>query len=420
MRLLPTEDSPLETGTLELSHQLPLHSERVPYEIWLQVIECASLEPKDIVHLSLVSRFLRFVAQPMLFSEFRITLHRARYPSSITSTVCCQHVAYFTRLKKRLEFASMPRIVQAVKRLTISMGGDKLDWERGVVVLEESLIRAVFDHLHHFVNLRSLSAQDVSLTGSHFDALAHLKYFNGIHLKRCRCTGDLGLTRFRLKSLSLHGRMSGTYGWWIPLVRCPTLEHLSYDIINGSPAPEDDPEVLFPALSTGPLMHSLRTIRLPSNAVFLPCFQSALSRCPAIENLYIDQNTTDFRPHGLDGVSVYQPLRNPVLCNLKAVIAPSGFIEGCILSKDSQLTLKHIRITNLLYGAAAMGFLNLVRLKCPDLEELVVCLGPLSNTSLLDILLTSMPSLRGLHVTVSKFAMPSKDVYIFSLIPYLR
>ena len=386
----------------------PLRSERVPYEIWLQIIECSSLEHQDIAHLSLVSKFLRFVAQPMLFSEFRVMLHRARY-LDVASAIKCQHVSIFARLKERLEFASLPRVVQSVKRLSIRIGNERRDWDRDAIVAEEEVVETVFNHLHHFVNLRSLSAQDVSLTGSHFDALAQLKFFNGIHLERCRCTGELGLARFKLRHLSLHGRMTGTYGWWIPLVRCPTVEHLSYEVSN-IPGSADDPEVLFPALATGPSMRSLRTLRLPSVAASLPCFQSALSRCPEVENLYVEENEY-FRHHPfLHGHPAYPPLARGTLPKLKAISAPSSFLDGCILQKDHQLPFRHISITNPLYGGEATFILDVIKLKCPELEEFVVRLADLRDTTWLNSVLTDLPGLRGLHVVVLHYFISFKHV----------
>ncbi|EKM50145.1 uncharacterized protein PHACADRAFT_264710, partial [Phanerochaete carnosa HHB-10118-sp] len=267
----------------------PFLSERIPAEIWLQIMECSSLEQDDIANLSLVGRHLRYVIQPILFSEIRVTLIQARYLDTY-APVRCQHVDYYDRLKKRLEFATSNHIAYYVKALTFRVGGERLDVETQDAIKEEQVLRTVFDELHHFVNLRSFSAQDISLDGTHFDSLARLEYFNGIHLERCTCSGDLGLTRFKLKSLSLHGKMNGSYGWWIPLVTSSSVEHLSYDAPALS-STETEPEILFPALAVFPhQMRSLRTLRLPAYAPLFPCFARALARCSSVENLYIDQN----------------------------------------------------------------------------------------------------------------------------------
>lgn len=386
-----------------------LRSERVPYEIWLQIIESTTLDHSDIVNLTLVSKFLRYVAQPMLFSEFKVSIPRVRYLDSVTP-VRCQDISYHDRLKQRLEFASYPRIVQAVKSLSIRMGEERRDLRSQETVTEESVVQTVFDQLSHFVNLRSFFAQDVALTGAHFDALAQLKYFSGIHLERCKCTGDLGLARLKLKYLSLHGRMTGTHGWWIPLLKCPTLEHLSYEPAVRSTSGTDDPELLFPAVAVSPVMHSLRTLRLPANAYFLPCFSLALARCSSVEELFIGHVQKFYSPLPFE-VDLYNPLPSNVLPNLKAINAPLAFVQGCILLNPDvpeRKNLKHITLPD--YLRPSLEILQIIKERCPALEELVIHAFSLHDTVALDMILTGMASLRGLHLTVQHVNMPFKDV----------
>lgn len=384
----------------------PFRSERIPAEIWLQVIEGCSLEQEDIASLSLVGKHLRYVAQPMLFAEIQVTLIKARYLDTYMP-VRCQHARYHDRLKKRLEFATSNRIAYFVRSLSIRVAGDRVDVETEDAVKEGQILHEIFQDLHHFVSLRSFSAQDISLDGSHFDLLAQLQHFNGIHLERCMCTGDLGLTRFKLKYLSLHGKMSGSFGWWIPLVTSSSVEHLSYD----APPPMlqgEEPEILFPALSVLPRpLHLLRTLRLPAHAQLFPCFVSALSRCSSVENLYIDPSPSP-RFHPLAMASGQIALSHNTLPNLKAVGAPAHFIESLIMSRTGRANFKHVSVWGQNYNA--MEMLELIRDRCPELEEIVVDLPSLHTMAPLDLLLLDFPTLRGLYVVTNGHYPPYKQV----------
>lgn len=387
-------------------------SERIPAEIWLQVIEDSGLEHRDIASLSLVGKHLRYVAQPMLFSEIQITLTKARYLDTHTP-VRCQHIVYYNRLKKRLEFARSSRIAHFVKSLSIRVAGDRLDIEKEDAVQEEQVLSEVFRELHRFASLRSFSAQDISLGGSLFDSLAQLEHFNGIHLERCTCTGELGLRRFKLKYLSLHGRMSGSFGWWIPLVTSSSVEHLSYDAL---PPPllgndNEEPEILFPALSVLPRpLHSLRTLRLPAHAQYFPCFVRALAQCSSVENLYIDSSPYR-RIHPLLPMDIGPiVLSHNALPKLKAIGAPAHFVEALIMSRSSPAVLKHISVWGQRYNS--MEILELIRDRCPGVEEIVIDLPTLHSMAPLDLLLTDLPALRGLFIMANGHHPPYKEVRV--------
>lgn len=388
---------------------LPVRSDRIPAEIWLHIIECSSLEQEDIANLSLVGKHLRYVVQPMLFSTVRVSLIRARYLDTSTP-VRCQHVRYYDRLQKRLKFATSDRIAPFVKALAIRIAGERVDIERVGAVKEGQVLQAVFDVLPCFINLRSFSAQDISLDGSHFDSLAKFEHFNGLHLERCTCTGDLGLTRLRVKYLSLHGKMHGSYGWWIPLVTCSSVEHLSYDAPLPLFSDHNEPEVLFPALAVLPRpMHSLRTLRLPAHAQHFPCFVGALSQCASVENLYIEPSPPP-QIGALTPVDHSLPvLRRKILPRLKAVCASPHFVQSLIMSRDDQMDLKHISIRGQKYNP--MAVLELVRERCQGVEEIVIDLPILDDMSPLDLLLTDLRALRGLFVTVNSLRLPHKEVY---------
>ncbi|KIP07076.1 hypothetical protein PHLGIDRAFT_432214 [Phlebiopsis gigantea 11061_1 CR5-6] len=303
--------------------------------------------------------------------------------------VPCQKVVYLDRLKTRFNL------------------------EMNDIVHEKDLLEMVFQNISRFPNLRSFSAQQVSLTGAHFDSLSGLKYLTEMHLERCQCTGELGLARFQLKFLSLHGKMTGTHGWWIPILKSPSIQQLSYDAVCG---PVEDPELFLPVLSTGPHMQFLRTLRIPSFAVFFPCFALALSRCPLLENLHLVIPDLSAPTTLLPTPDSYPLLSPGSLSNLRAISAPFGFLEHCILKRDSGVRLTHITISDMLRYPD--GILGLVKDTCPDLEELGLSMHqfPLDSyphTFWLQAIFNAFPKLRGLHIAYDSMRFPYEHLQKF-------
>ncbi|PSS30991.1 hypothetical protein PHLCEN_2v2479 [Hermanssonia centrifuga] len=166
------------------------------------------------------------------------------------------------------------RIAPAVKSLVIRCGtGQEIDPEMHELVEEEKVVDSLFHVLQHLPNIKAFFAEGVTLAEVHFEQLLQLPYLIGMHLDTCSAPGDLRLSRFKMKHLSLHGEMSGTFGWWIPLLRSDALVHLSYDS-RKQVKPEEPEELVLPAIATGPLMNHLRgslLIRLDFHALSLHC-----------------------------------------------------------------------------------------------------------------------------------------------------
>ncbi len=188
--------------------QSSLDLECIPLELWLHIIESAHLTRADIATLTTVSKFLRRIAQPILFAEISVTLLLAK-KNGIPQAFRCQHSYYYKRLKRRLSFAMSQRIAPAVKSLVIRCGtGQEIDPEMHELVEEEKVVESLFHVLRHFPNIKAFSAEGVTLAEVHFEQLLQLPYLIGMHLDTCSASGDLRLSRFKMKSLSLHGEMS--------------------------------------------------------------------------------------------------------------------------------------------------------------------------------------------------------------------
>ncbi|KAI0683973.1 hypothetical protein BC835DRAFT_682283 [Cytidiella melzeri] len=362
---------------------LPLKSERIPAEVWLQIIEDSEFVREDIRNLTLVSKFVRWIAQPLLFrtitvSKYSPFLDRAEGRlDRIGSTMATSPFvatngrgytrSYVLRLQERLAFSTQSRIAHGVHSIIICTRQGRPGLPSEDMIDEEQVIDTVFSHLSHFSNMRSFFASDSKLSGKHFDELAQLRHLTGLHFDKCTGSGDLGLSRFRLKDLSLHGTISGSFGWWISLLRSPTLQRLSYSaptqtssLPQGRPRRgyEDSLGLFFPALSTGPLMRDLRVLRLPSRAAHSPCYVSALLRCPQVEALLIDP--------GPPQITALPPLPSSALPRLRAVCASQYFVLRCLQGRQ----LRHIQVDE------AMNNLHeCVRdltMLYPDIEELVI------------------------------------------------
>lgn len=364
------------------SERTPFKAERIPCEIWLQIIESSDFTQSDTASLSQVSKFVRLIAMPMLFKTISLTVTLVRQEDA-TASVPGQSNDYHERLKTRLTFAALPSVAHAVKFVCIRHNGQRLDLDRDTMITPDQLVDTLFQYLHHFPNVRSFSAQKTTLRGQHFDELASLRHLNGMHFYRCSGTGELGLDRFHLKYLSLDGNITGRFGWWIPLLQSSTLYHVSY----GAPPGESTEKLFLPALATAPRMTSLQVMRLPALSQTSPCYATALRQCPFVEDLLINGHRTS--------PAIALPLE--LLPRLKAVCAPLNFVTMALVGRP----LKHITITDCQLAFDSTQSLVQLHVLFPSVEELAlpsIWMRQYHPLSLLHGLLAKLPQLRGLYV----------------------
>ncbi len=174
--------------------------------------------------------------------------------------------------------------------------------------------------------------------------------------------------------------------------------HLSYDS-RKQVKPEEPKELVLPAIATGPLMNHLRILRLPAYSTRFPCFIIALSRCPVIEDLCIEECVGAIPPE------VEEPLPRNVLKHLKALSAPFVFVQRCLPGRQ----LKHIR-TTLSRGNSLGTLLLSVQSHSPRLEELALCAGQIYIADLLNSILSALRHLRGLYISLLNFQTQPKEV----------
>ncbi|KAI0083859.1 hypothetical protein BDY19DRAFT_975546 [Irpex rosettiformis] len=359
-------DKRRKSKSLRVPH-LPLVSERNPAEVWLHIIEDSNLTDEDITNLSFVSRFVRWISQPILFRKISASIFSQ--PSGPPGTT----TFYLERLRARLAFATSQRIAHGVNSVAIRCSSGTSSFAADYVVDASLLVEAVFSALPNFQNLSSFSISDSKLSGRHFDILAQLPRLSGLHFYRCSGSGDLGLSRFRLTELSLHGTIGGSFGWWISLMNPSTIQSLSYSTLDGTLSPierflsppnpdsEDSVNLFFPALSIGPRMTNLAVLRLPSHAPQSRCYVTALQRCPNVQCLIVEPGSRFSQV-----VPVYLP--PSTMPRLKAVSAVLAFVEGSFLI-GSKRQLKQLRIEDAMRSSAAV--LSLTR-QFPSVQELVI------------------------------------------------
>ena len=340
---------------------IPLVPERIPAEVWLEIIEDSNLTAEDITNLTFVSRFVRWIAQPMLFRNMNVSMFSRAYGTPGPTTF------YLERLKARLAFATQPNISHGVRSVVIRCSSVASGLVAEFAVDASQLFEAVFTSLPCFHNLRSFSTSNCRLSGRHFDVLAQIPHLSGLHFHQCSGSGDLGLSRFRLKELSLHGTISGTFAWWTSLMKSTSIQSLSYsttEATSNSNGTDDSLNLFFPALSIGPRMVNLTVLRLPSAAPQTQCYMSALQRCPNIECLIIE-------PGARLPASSYPPFTSLTLPRLRAISASSAFIAG---SFPSGRQLKQIRIEEPFPHRSNASILTLIT-QFPSVQELVLPAG---------------------------------------------
>ncbi|KAI0825451.1 hypothetical protein BC629DRAFT_1727 [Irpex lacteus] len=373
---------------LEAPHLRPLLSERIPAEVWLQVIEDSNFIREDITNLTLVSKFVRWISQPLLFRTITLSIHKRSTGSPGTT------MPYLERAQERLAFCTQHRIAHGVKSVVIraEISGTLRPVEE-YLMDASPLIEAAFTSLPYFPNIHSFSISNSNLNGRHFDVLAQLPRLSGLHFNECSGTGDLRLSRFHLTELSLHGTIGGTFGWWISLIKPSTLRRLSYSSPSEATPTnaEDSLNLFFPAVSIGPRLSNLTVLHLPFRAPKFQCYTSALQRCPNIEVLIIEPELVPvitFNPVLLPTTFPFLP--PSTLPKLRAVNAPYAFVTESLIGRQ----LKHVRIEDTMGSTETV--LNLAR-KVSSMQELVISVDTGRWERYADLLRGVFGCLTGLH-----------------------
>lgn len=141
------------------------HAERVPLELWLQIIQCSDFSHNDFANIACVSKFLAWAAQPPLFSHFTVTQPCAKKDDKVGK---CQHPAYRMRFLQRLQFIKTEHIAAAVKSVSILFEPKVLlphVYEgAGELVAADEILDEIFDALSFFPNIEEVSACEVDFT----------------------------------------------------------------------------------------------------------------------------------------------------------------------------------------------------------------------------------------------------------------
>ena len=382
-----------QTAVVTISANHALQTERIPLEIWLHIVESSDLSHADMFNLSMTSKFLGWVVQPLLFRHFTVT--HSRTFTWVPGRPGGQDKRYVERLELRLQFATSTRIAGGVKSVNIAAGPRNETYALNEdVISSDTIMGKVFDAFHHFPNLKTVFVAQATLTPARVDQLASVPLLEALHVDSCTATGDLNLSRLHLLRLSLSGEMRGTFGWWLPLLRSPTLSHFSYDAPTAQAKPDDPDELVFPALATGSVMHSLTTLHLPGACYRFPCFVMALLQCPNVEELYIADSERFDASFPMIAVDRKFSLPAHALQQLRAIHAPFEFVMSCTTDRP----IRHVA-TDLTRQFSRHQQLLDFQERFAELEELVI---HVSNTSATRVhgLLRPFSRLEGLFVEI--------------------
>ncbi|KAF7794408.1 hypothetical protein EIP86_005542 [Pleurotus ostreatoroseus] len=386
-----------------------LRTERVPIELWLQIIRFADCEQRDLANLTLVSKFLAWVVQPLLFADFTVTLLRAHLDGQVTK---CQHTAYHTRMLERLQFLKSERIAHNVKSISICLHPKAMHLDPEVLVGADEIVNEVFSVLAYLPHLKAFHGHEVHLTSPRIEQLVAVQYLEGLHFNACSATIDVILPNSQLRHLSLYGEMGGPkFGWWIPLLRSPSLTHLSYNSTSIARKNVKDPnEALFPAIAIGPVIKSLQFLRLPCASPRFPCFEMALSKCSSVQELLMDSWDEGHVGLPIHGQAAQVPLPSNILPQLRAINAPYMFISRCLQDRP----ISHITVSLDIPWNALRDF-ETIRTRCPQLEELVLTMNHVPLTRVLSFAL-SFSRLRGLRLEILNASLETTHKPLFGLV----
>ena len=372
-------------------HRRSLQTDRIPLEIWLQIIAHSGISQSEIQSLSLTSRFLAWATQPLLFHTFTATPSRIsdKEPGGIRG----QDAKYVEHLDERLQFATSVRIAHGVRSVVIATaedpGSPSPDED---LVSADTIVDKVFDALGRFPSLKALHVAGIDFTAQRINQLASLPTLQGVHIGTRTTIGQLDLTGLPIRQLSLHVAKHDTSGWRLSQLLSPTLEHFSCETM------EAECDLVLAALAVGTRMRSLRSLYLPGRCYDLPNFASALRQCPNIEELYIPEPT--FHDPRLRQLVPPIPLQ---LRKLRSISIPLARIMKGV----QDVPIKHISVNvwHMLERPSISALFQEFPTRFAKLEEFVI---RACNTALSSVFKFIQPfqRLEGLYVEITEPLQP--------------
>ena len=285
----------------------------VPLEIWLKVFQ-SSLEPKQIVPITLCCRSFRQLAQPLLFATFSAAL-----PSPSSHSNSLRQAPRMQRFSRRLEFFSSKDSSRMVRRISIHR-----DLRHGSLrSFVDNWQWAFFENLHRFHNARSIDCEGLILTANNLRQFSALPYLTHVALRLCSTESSLGPHKGfgpRLRSVVIdddNGKSIDGYAseWWTPMIRESALERIKCTPRNAS-------VTLLSLLSFGPIMENLRVLELHYLVTRHPNYLVALANCPHVETLGLIAWPLQWKwQEGL-----VEPLPAGTLPRLQSITAPHQYV----------------------------------------------------------------------------------------------
>ncbi|KAG6816326.1 hypothetical protein H0H87_006925 [Tephrocybe sp. NHM501043] len=365
----------------------------LPTELWLQIL---SLLPLDTVAtVTLISRSLRWIAQPLLFKE-----DLAIHPFTISIAYRRLQVdSYLARCHDRLDFLSSPRIAPHIVKFSLTPfpAGHSLSRNSKPHIPENEIVDHVFDVLPLFTGLRSLTIHSIKSTPERMTILRSLAldYFeletrgDDITWQKMRqgVTPPTPIPAQRVLSFNCD-----TSPHQVPIPALVSLQFLHPTTLNQINAGPNGTESILVAMSlsssTFPRLHTLDiSARYVSCAEFIP----TLHQCPNLITLRIRSSFTDspVRPH-------MAPLPPQILPSLSTYHGPpylARFFANNRDIRDFKLWSSR-RPSSVVQPAKLVPILQQLGVRIEALEIGVTTLPPF----LISVIAENMPALKSLAV----------------------
>lgn len=251
----------------------------LPSEILLHIVKSANWESQDIANVTLTSKRFRLLAQPRLFQEIRFT------PNSLNDQLIWQSPEYLERTLNRLGFITSSRISGSVRSVVMqTIYFFRLPPEG--TIDGAKVIDAVFAAIPELTRITSLT-----LIGIHF-TFVRISVIHGMPCLRtlslagpCDTDSPMPLTNPSSSIRTLHVAKfpsKPVTEWWLDLLSAEVTEEISLSC-------DPHESTLLCRLAEGSQLIRLRCLILPTWTIESPWLVRALSRCPNLSVLTIQE-----------------------------------------------------------------------------------------------------------------------------------
>lgn len=373
---------------------------RLPMDLWSDIV--SHLSVANLEHATLVCRYFRQLAQPLLFRTLVVKPFAFNPKKKKTSP---RPPGYQKWICMKLAFYSTPRIARSVKTCAIGpralfhegSGSEESPEDPGRAIIDD-----VFEVLTQFQGLTNITVTMVVITNDNLAQLSRLLSCSSLTLMHCRSSAavpsHLAVKNFIFRNDSQNWAVieDGLHILLSSVVNPDRIE--SFTLVGRAAL------AMLPYLPHNAFFPKLHTLCVDYAIICSPALQSFISKCIALEEIHIPSSDR------MNGAFMRQPIGPSDLSKLKVYHGPDLHAENFIADRP----VLHVRLWSDVWEGSRdadelMPYLKGLR-SSSELESLEFSVKRITKGLLGEICLL-FPHLRALSIVVDSMEHKTYGVY---------